>query len=670
LVLAFVAADKGFGAQEGSAATLADTTHNSRGVVLEELNTVDADLEAITAAIVTPKDRIMRNGWDYSPIVLSSHKLILFTIPKAGCTVIKQLARRMMGFSDWQRGDDEIPHNPSVNGLRYLRQFSENEATEMMTSNDWTKAVFVRDAHSRILSAYLDKAVKNDYVKRHCGHQPSSFGEFVKMTCKDTHWAPQRSFIDDKWWPSINFVGHLETAAADMEQLLRRVGAWEQYGTNGWGSGAIFESNSLKERATNADKKNEDYYNERLWQMVLDQEGDPYCPPTTSIKLLNGSTFQSLTFEQKHSVLRPKVQNGDEYYADSGDGTKGMSVLDLGNGRYQIQNATTPVRIWLQYTCGVGKRSPPYKRQWTDGGALGFPRHVFWLNITVVPNTPTLQPVTAPISMPPHAEIVSVGDSLMRQWLFRDDGSPRHPNTRFKLVQAPLLPSTVQTRFLDPLKRLCTQHPFTRDTIIILNSGVWDVLEDRFDPRFGSHGKALRQLLYSVSERYPMAKIVWKGMTAMHIHRVRCDTERCRNRVKYMSSSRASMLNQLQRELVANTSALFIPMYEATLTEARHSRTNDGCHYDDTMNARLWSQVWSNTSHRRISRSVSTGFTTENESVLLENSGQFNSIRGMGGVFGGLAALLICVFFATRSGSSGAGEPTLTPKGQQDQTRV
>jgi hypothetical protein len=42
----------------------------------------------------------------------------------------------------------------------------------------------------------------------------------------------------------------------------------------------------------------------------------------------------------------------------------------------------------------------------------------------------------------------------------------------------------------------------------------------------------------------------------------------------------------------------------------------------------------------------------------------------LGGVFGGLAALLICVFFATRSGSSGAGEPTLTPKGQQDQTRV
>jgi hypothetical protein len=42
----------------------------------------------------------------------------------------------------------------------------------------------------------------------------------------------------------------------------------------------------------------------------------------------------------------------------------------------------------------------------------------------------------------------------------------------------------------------------------------------------------------------------------------------------------------------------------------------------------------------------------------------------LGGVFGGLAALLVCVFFAARSGSSGAGEPTLTPKGQQDQTRV
>jgi len=288
----------------------------------------------------------------------------------------------MMGFSNWQRADTNIPHNPRRNGLRYLRDFSEKEATEMITSNDWTKAVFLRDPHSRILSAYLDKAVKQEHVKQFCGHQPSSFEEFVKMECRDPHWAPQRSFIDDKWWPYINFVGHMETAAADMEQLLRRVGAWEQYGTNGWGGGAIFKSKSTVSHATNAKRKIEDYYNEELWQMVRDQEGDPYCPSTRSIKILNGTTFQSLTVDSKHSVLRPKVQNGDEYYVDSGHGTKGMSVLDLGNGRYQIQNATaSPVRIRLQYTCRFGKLSPSSKKRWADGRAIN---QEFWRNITMI----------------------------------------------------------------------------------------------------------------------------------------------------------------------------------------------------------------------------------------------------------------------------------------------
>jgi len=160
----------------------------------------------------------------------------------------------------------------------------------------------------------------------------------------------------------------------------------------------------------------------------MDPEGDPYCPPTTSIQMLNGTTFQSLTFESKHSILRPKVQNGDEYYVDSGNDMKGMSVLDLGNGRYQIQNVTTsPVWIWLQYTCGFGKFSPPSKKEWTDGRALN---QEFWRNITGVLEEPHLQsPTTSSLSLSSSVEIVGVGDSLMRQLLFRDN-SPRDAKTR------------------------------------------------------------------------------------------------------------------------------------------------------------------------------------------------------------------------------------------------
>jgi hypothetical protein len=45
--------------------------------------------------------------------------------------------------------------------------------------------------------------------------------------------------MEAKYWPYINFVGHLEAAAADAERLIRRVGGdecWKKYGATGWGN--------------------------------------------------------------------------------------------------------------------------------------------------------------------------------------------------------------------------------------------------------------------------------------------------------------------------------------------------------------------------------------------------------------------------------------------------
>ncbi|KAL7547547.1 hypothetical protein ACHAWF_010848, partial [Thalassiosira exigua] len=106
-------------------------------------------------------------NWDRSPVVIESHKLIFFTIPKVGCTVFKQLFRRMMGHENWKTKD---PHDPRRNGLDYLSEWSFEEAAEIMASLEWTRAVFIRDPKQRFLSAYLDKAVRKEgqYVNRHC----------------------------------------------------------------------------------------------------------------------------------------------------------------------------------------------------------------------------------------------------------------------------------------------------------------------------------------------------------------------------------------------------------------------------------------------------------------------------------------------------------------------
>ena len=133
-------------------------------------------------------------NWDRSPVVIESHKLIFFTIPKVGCTVFKQLFRRMMRHENWKTKD---PHNPHRNGLDYLSEWSLEEAAEMMTSPEWTRAVFIRDPKQRFLSAYLDKAVRKEgqYVNRHCCNDdwtcaPKNISAFLRTTrhCYDPHW--------------------------------------------------------------------------------------------------------------------------------------------------------------------------------------------------------------------------------------------------------------------------------------------------------------------------------------------------------------------------------------------------------------------------------------------------------------------------------------------------
>ena len=59
-------------------------------------------------------------GYECSPIIIESHKLIFFTIQKVGCTVFKQLFRRMLGYDNWRNSGKGLPHNPQMNGLQYL----------------------------------------------------------------------------------------------------------------------------------------------------------------------------------------------------------------------------------------------------------------------------------------------------------------------------------------------------------------------------------------------------------------------------------------------------------------------------------------------------------------------------------------------------------------------
>jgi hypothetical protein len=50
-------------------------------------------------------------------------------------------------IEDWKSQDNtlKLPHNPKQNGLTYLWDFSAEEAIHIMTSLEWTCAIFLRD---------------------------------------------------------------------------------------------------------------------------------------------------------------------------------------------------------------------------------------------------------------------------------------------------------------------------------------------------------------------------------------------------------------------------------------------------------------------------------------------------------------------------------------------
>lgn len=148
-----------------------------------------------------------------------------------------------------------MPHNPKVNGLKYLYHYSPKQASMMMTSSNWTRALMVRDPKVRFLSAFLDKALgdSHKHIKRKCCKDSSciqgaltlkGFLDLCKV-CDDSHWRRQHERIDSKFWPYIDTILHTETAFTDAKALLEKIGAWEDYGATGWGEDgkySIFQS--------------------------------------------------------------------------------------------------------------------------------------------------------------------------------------------------------------------------------------------------------------------------------------------------------------------------------------------------------------------------------------------------------------------------------------------
>ena len=269
---------------------------------------------------------IYQKGWDRDPIVLPKYKLLFFTMPKVGCTVFKQLFRRMMGYDNWHvQIDPWLPHQPKKNGLKYLNHYSIEEANHMMTSTEWTRAIFLRDTKERVLSAYLDKVtidttLNGGYIQRNCCNPKNGgsawsrpkicdivrrkkqlanerisvngtdcsfqcFLEDIVPHCDDPHWRPSMRRIEKVFWPQMTFIGHFETLIGDTRRLLQQLRslnsnetAWDLFGQSGWGkhgNQSIFESNIVS-HSTSAKQKLQKHYTLELEKIVRERYREDY----------------------------------------------------------------------------------------------------------------------------------------------------------------------------------------------------------------------------------------------------------------------------------------------------------------------------------------------------------------------------------------------------------
>jgi hypothetical protein len=189
-----------------------------------------------------------------TPVVIESHKLVFFLVGEVGDVSWIKLFRRMMKFEKWWK----ISKNPKdMNGLRYLHTYSMAEANIIMTSPEYTRAIFVRDPKDRLLSLF--KEYSNTEGKRRlaafcCYGSPACIKEgkkldgFVQLVrhCNEAVWRPQGQRMEPKYFETLNFIGRYENIKKDALRLLEQIGAWEEYGKSGWGldgNEAIFNAN-------------------------------------------------------------------------------------------------------------------------------------------------------------------------------------------------------------------------------------------------------------------------------------------------------------------------------------------------------------------------------------------------------------------------------------------
>ena len=234
------------------------------------------------STIVRVDDAVLR-AMSHHVLVSEAYRLVLFTIPKVGCTQLIKLMRRLNGAPDWRAPPHYRPDRP------FLKNLGVRRVKAILNDPSWTTAVVFRDPAERLLSAYLDKFIQTRgyaaNVFRPGGHG-MPFAEFLRHVLNpntdprfpfglhagtDPHWREQHLVGGiASAQPRIDVFGSFDRVGPWIESVLRRVGAWDEYGATGWGQtglDAIFQTNTDPHQ-TGAAARITDFYDRETLRAV------------------------------------------------------------------------------------------------------------------------------------------------------------------------------------------------------------------------------------------------------------------------------------------------------------------------------------------------------------------------------------------------------------------
>ena len=248
------------------------------------------------------------------------------------------------------------------------------------------------------------------------------------------------------------------------------------------------------------------------------------CLPTTSMRLRadtvgqigNGGVIDSF-----HGRERKRVGGDDLYVSIVEDGfdVAVAHVNDLADGSYELffervempaprapprashrKDTAQPaqLRVVLQFSCGIGRLSPPLKQWWNDSG---------WIRQTLplrrAQGAPSSQALVPAASLAPaspslidlhrFAAIAAIGDSTLR--MFRPLDSTQVPQLHFTDCSGAMnwRPGMCQDAANAALKAQGGRSHGSRQ-LVIFGSGSWDILDSRgFSPRRDTSSTTLEQ---------------------------------------------------------------------------------------------------------------------------------------------------------------------------------